>query len=1001
MVHTALDAVIIGRDPHISTLIHLPAVGVENVVVVTDLREPLGADTTVVVVGKSVAAFHKARLNELCICTKGVPAVLVQQLRPHIGRSADNQRAVVLGVVVFAVQLIQAIRHLHTVNGKVQLTVFFDDLLDAMLQIRNEHLTICIEVVHTAFYAIVVCTNPHIGILVHLAAGRVENIVVVTDLRKALGMDIIGEVVSASINIRKPIFEDISIFIAPVLSRFQAASTHTCCRVHIAASGRIHQSTCSREDNAIVQLDQAVKYLSVLIAIIQISTIIQKAIAQSRHQACLLIKVIPCNILDIVRHRMCIAICHIAVNIQPVGTFLQGNKTTEPRFARDKVLGAVFIGTERASCHLSLIVEGIRQALDGSHAGIHGKVIGGKIVEIGFAIPGNDRLPAGNKRAETCIVMLAVLFKQARQLSGRNAVRAKIVPEFAVLARGIAGQLLHAGQRSTILIVAPMAFLPDPAVLAVLLQVERIREVNDRAEEMGAIVSLKILAVVVRIQTVLDLILLLLGQRFKHMEVRINVIAQITADRTGKHVVFIPGRVVVGDQLQTAEHTKRIRGSRIDRLRLTDEIADNCQFVIHNIRRRQSKVLVGQTQIGGVDRKALRRGQRDRDRGQRTDTLSKLKQEVPRSPPLLIAAGQHVKQCRQLFGNRHLGHIHSKGVGGLRRSVGIDQIIGLLLLAVVRVGDAAIPGQQAAAAGGVIEVEVGFIVLVEIRRDLCGKLQRLVDRRSLGLNSGFLIAVALSLGFLIGTRILLIDRCLEFRELAGKHRADRQRAQFTVRIRRKAEARDRARFGIVKYKLRLGGVDLTALQFANRSQRNLQVAKLHITGVDLDQISIISSFQRQLRRLAIDHIHALSGEFQFCRLNNMKGLGTQHAAVRSYLLDLYISQRFCGKHIVCQCADALIRHLQFGALRQIDRAAGRSNAGGLYRQLRTDSQVIIVCGNDSMIKHIGGLGGRHHQQGRADGALVAVRGPIDHRDRLGAFALCRKGAGSAAIQIDR
>ena len=748
-------------------------------------------------------------------------------------------------------------------------------------------------------------------------------------------------------------------------------------------------------------MDQAVKCLSVLIAVIQFSAIIQEAVAQPGHQSGLFVEVIPGNVHHVVRHGRCVAIRHIAVDGQPVCAFLQGHKAAEPGFTRNKVLGAVFIGTERASCHLSLIVEGIRQTLDGSDAGIHGKVIGVKIVEIGFAIPGNDRLPAGNKRAKTRIVMLAVLFKQARQLSGRNTVRAKIVPEFAVLSRSIAGQLLHAGQRGTILIVAPVAFLPDPAVLAVLLQVKRIREVNDRTEEMGTIVPLKILAVVVRIQTVLDLILLLLGQRFKHMEVRINVIAQITANRAGKLVIRIPDRIVIGDQLQAAEHTEGIRGSRVDCLRLTDEIADHRQLVIHDLRRRQGKVLIGQTQIGGVDRKALRRGQRDRDRGQRTDALGKLEQEVPRSPPLLIAAGQHIKQCRQLFRDRHLGHIHSKGVGGLRRSVGIDQIIGLLLLTVVCVGDAAIPGQQTAAAGGIIEVEVGFIVLVEICRDLCGKLQRLVDRRGLGLNSGFLIAVALSLGFLIGTRILLIDRCLEFRELAGKHRADRQRAQLAVRVRRKAEVRDRARFGIVKYKLRLGGVYLAALQFANRSQRDLQVAKLHITGVDLDQISIISSFQRQLRRLAIDHIHALSGEFQFRRLNNMKGLAAQYTAVRSYQLDLYISQRLCGKHVVCQCADALIRHLQFSALRQIDRAAGRGNAGGLYRQLRTDSQVIIVCGNDRMIKHVGGLGGRHHQQGRADRALVAVRGPIDHGDRLGAFALCRKGTGAAAIQIDR
>ena len=709
---------------------------------------------------------------------------------------------------------------------------------------------------------------------------------------------------------------------------------------------------------------------------------------------------IPGNVHHVILHGRRITVRHIAINIQPVCTFLQGHKAAEPGFARDKVLGAVFIGTERASCHLSLIVEGISQALDGSDAGIHGKVIGVKIVEIGFAIPGNDRLPAGNKRAKTCIVMLAVLFKQARQLFGRNAVRAKIVPEFAVLACGIAGQLLHAGQRGTILIVAPVAFLSDPAVLAVLLQVKRIREVNDGAEEMGAIVPFQIFAVVIRIQAVLDLILLLLGQRFKHMEVRINVIAQIAGDRTGKHVVFIPGRVVIGAQLQTAEHAKRIRGSRVDRLRLTDEIADHRQLVIHDLRRRQGKVLIGQTQIGGVDRKALRCGQRNGYRSQRTDTFRKLEQEVPRGPPLLIAAGQHVKQSRQFLRNGHLGHIYSKGVGGLRRSIGVDQIIGLLFLFIICIGDTAVPRQQAAAAGGIIEIKIGLITLIEIRRDLCGKLQCLIDRCCLGLNSGFLITVALSLGFLIGPRILLIDRCLEFRKLAGKHRTDRQRAQLAVGIRRKVEAGDRARFRVLKYKLRFSRIDLTALQLANRGQRDLQITKLHVAGIDLDQIAIISRFQRQLRRFSIDHIQALSGKLQIRRLNNMKGLGTQHAAVRSYQLDLHISQRFCGKHTACQRTDALVRHLQLSAFRQSDRTAGRGNASGFYRQIRANSQVIIVRRDDRMVKHIRRLGSRHYQQRRADRTLIAVRGPIDHRNGLSTFALCRKSSRAAAIQIN-
>ena len=185
MVHTALNAVVIGRNPHIGILVHLPAVGVENVVVVTDLREPLGADTTVVVVGKSVAAFHKARLDELAVCAEVVPAVAAQLRGLHIDGLVDSQRAVVLGVVVLAVQLIQPTCHLHAVNGEVQIAVLLHDLPDAGLQIGHDHLAVCTEVVHTRLHTVIISRNPHIGVLVHLAAAGVEEVVVVTDLREA------------------------------------------------------------------------------------------------------------------------------------------------------------------------------------------------------------------------------------------------------------------------------------------------------------------------------------------------------------------------------------------------------------------------------------------------------------------------------------------------------------------------------------------------------------------------------------------------------------------------------------------------------------------------------------------------------------------------------------------------------------------------------------------------------------------------------------------------
>ena len=518
---------------------------------------------------------------------------------------------------------------------------------------------------------------------------------------------------------------------------------------------------------------------------------------------------------------------------------------------------------------------------------------------------------------------------------------------------------------------------------------------------MGAVVPAQVFTVVVGIQTVLLLEILTLRHRLKHMEVCIDVIRQIAADRAGELAVFIPSRRVRRDQLQAAEHAEGVGRRRVDRLILADEVADHCQLVVLNLCGGQSEVLVCQTQLGGVDRDALRRSQRDGNCGQRADTLCKLEQEVPRSPTLLIAAGQHIQQLRQLFRDGHLGHIHGKGVGDLRSRIGIDQIIRGILRLIVCVGCTAVPCQQAAAAGGMVEIKVRLVIAVEIRCGLRRHLQRLVDGDGLGLDRSFLIGGAVCLGRLICLSKLLIDRLLEFRNLVCKHRTDRQCAQLAFRVGRKGKAGGRTSLGIVKHKLRLGGVDLTTLHLTDGGQRDLQIAKRHILGVDLDQIPVVGCLQRQLRRLAVDHVHRVSGESQLRCLHNVQGLGTQHAAVRSHQPDLHVAQPRRGKHVVLHRTNTFVGYCQRRALRQGNGAAGRRNAGDPHLQLRTDGQIIVVRSDDSMVKHVGGLGSRHHHQRRTDRALVAVRRAVGHGDGIRTLRLCCKGRRAAAVQIDR
>ena len=999
-MHPRLHTVVIGTDPHGGILIHHAAAGVEKVIVVADLCEALGAHAVSVVEGLS-AAGHKAGLDELAVCAEVVPAVAAQLRGLRIDGLVDCQLAVILREVVIAVQLIQAIDHLHTVDGEVQLAVLTDDLPFTIDRIGNEHLAVCIEVMHTRLHTVVIGTDPHGGILIHLAVSGIENVVVVTDLREALSVDVVGEVVGAPVNVRKAVLEDVAVRVAPVSACLQFTPVLVGVLIDIAASGGVHQTPCARKDNTVIHVDQAVVHLSVLIAPVLLAAVVQETAAQTRQQTGLLIEVVPRNVHHVIRHGRCIAVRHIALDIQPIGTLLQRHETAEHRFARDEVFGSFLGGAERASYQLSLLVEGIRQALDRLDARIHDKGGGVKIVEVRLAILGHDRLPAGSQRSEACKVMLAVLFKQARQLLVGDPVCAEVIPEFTGFPGGVAGKLLHAGQRSTVPVVAPASILLDPAVLAVLLQGEGIREISDRAEEMGAVVAGQVCTVVVGIQTVLLLEILILRHRLKHMEVCIDVIRQITADRAGELAVFIPSRRVRRDQLQAAEHAEGVGRRRVDRLILADEVADHCQLVVLNLCGGQSEVLVCQTQTGFVDRDALRRSQRDGNCGQRADTLCKLEQEVPRSPALLIAAGQHIQQLRQLFRDGHLGHIHGKGVGDLRSCIGIDQIIRGILRLIVCVGCTAVPCQQAAAAGGMVEIKVRLVIAVEIRCGLRRQLQRLVDGDGLGLDRSFLIGGAVCLSRLVGLSKLRIDRLLECRKLGLKHRTDRQCTQLAFRVGRKGKAGGRTSLGIVKHKLRLGGVELTTLQLTEGGQCDLQIAKRHILGVDLDQIPVVGGLQRQLRRLAVDHVHRVSGKSQLRCLHNVQRLGTQHAAVRSLQLDLHVAQPRCGKHVVLQRANAFIGYCQLGALRQGNGTAGRRNAGDPHLQLRTDGQIIVVRSDDSMVKHVGGLGSRHHHQRRTDRALVAVRRAVGHGDGIRTLRLCCKGRRAAAVQIDR
>ena len=71
---SALYTVIVAADPHIGVLVHLSAVGVEDIIILAYLREALGTYAVGEIEGKS-AAIGKAVLYKLSVGTESVQPV--------------------------------------------------------------------------------------------------------------------------------------------------------------------------------------------------------------------------------------------------------------------------------------------------------------------------------------------------------------------------------------------------------------------------------------------------------------------------------------------------------------------------------------------------------------------------------------------------------------------------------------------------------------------------------------------------------------------------------------------------------------------------------------------------------------------------------------------------------------------------------------------------------------------------------------------------------------
>ena len=706
-------------------------------------------------------------------------------------------------------------------------------------------------------------------------------------------MVVVGKIVGAAIDLSKAIFEQIAVRAAPVLARLQTAIAAGRCGVNVAAHVHINLAAGCREDDAVFHADGAVEHLAIFITPIQLTAVVDKAVAKPGEQTGLLVKMVPGDILDVSCDGECIAVCHIAVHIQPVGALLQGDKAAEPGLARPEILGALSVGAERAAHQLAVVGKGIGQAVHVAHTGVHGVVRAVEEIEVRLAVLCEDRLPAGNHRAHSGIIAFSFEVADTGQLAVAVALLAKVIPEGPLLAIDKARQLPDAGEGCAVFIVAPAVVLQLPAVLAGIVQPIRVVKAQNVVCKVGAIVAGDVLAVVIGIQAVFFLIFRLFSQALQNVEVRIDVIVQLSGQRHVQRLLLAPGSVGGGGQLEAAEHADRIGRGRIDRLRLGDEVALHHQCVAHDLFGGQGQILVGQPQVLHIRLEALRDLDRNGNGGQRTDPLCKLEHEIPGSASLLIAAGQHVQQACQLFGNWHLGHINGKGVGCLHGLLRIPDVVGLLLLFIVGVGNLAPPRQQAVAAGGVVEVKGSLVCAVKVDRRFRRCFKRFADGSSLRHQSSLLIAQAFRLRLLIGLGEFLADQCLKLAELAFEHRADRKGADGAVGCRGKIEVCDDAGLGILKDELGLGGVNGAAFDVADGLQADFEEAELDVIWIDFHNVAVVGRLHRQIGWLPEHRIDGLFGKFQICGHDNVKRFGAQDLPFCAHKLDLHISH-CCG-----------------------------------------------------------------------------------------------------------
>ena len=272
---------------------------------------------------------------------------------------------------------------------------------------------------------------------------------------------------------------------------------------------------------------------------------------------------------------------------------------------------------------------------------------------------------------------------------------------------------MDAGELLAVDVVAEAAVLGEPAVLDGVDQGVGIGEGLVDVTEPAALLAL-IVGVDEGIDVVDCLVLCLLCEGVQAAGAHVDLVADLAGVLDGQGVLCIPCCVSLGGQLDAADDAQSVGSLGIDGRGLILPVQGQSQGVglLVELHVLQIEVLVDDLQAGVIHVHVGIEADDGLDLGQDTDTLSQLQQEAPCGSVLSISAGQHVDQVAQLCGDGDLGHIQCEGVGSDHILVGVHDLIGHLVLG-GGVGNQTVPCHLTVAAGGLVEVEGHFALIVQ------------------------------------------------------------------------------------------------------------------------------------------------------------------------------------------------------------------------------------------------------------------------------------------------